>query len=822
MAKYLIVGGVAGGATAAARLRRLDEKAEIIIFERGAYISYANCGLPYYIGGTIADRERLFVQTPESFGQRLNVDVRVKQEVISIQRDKKTITVKNLTDGSTYEEAYDKLVLSPGAEPIRPNLPGIQDEAIFTLRNVPDTDRVKQFIEKNKPRRAVIVGAGFIGLEMAENLHKLGIFVTIVEMSDQVMTPLDYEMAAEVHQHLKTKKVEFYLKDGISSFQRQNGKLICCLQSGRCLETDMAILSIGVKPESKLASDAGLAVSKQNGILVNEYLQTSDTDVYAVGDAISFPHPILKEPTITYLAGPANRQARFVADNIVAGNSRAYHGSISTAIAKVFDITVASTGVSEKVLRKAGIPYIASIVHGASHAGYYPDALPMTLKILFSPEKGVLYGAQLVGFDGVDKRADLLATVVQRGGTIYDLQEIEHSYAPPFSSAKDPVNIAGYAAENILRGFIKIKHWFDVVNFNPQKDILLDVRTADEFKLGTIEGAVNIPIDELRNRLSELDSSKEMLVFCGVGQRGYLAARILEQNGFQHVYNLSGGYKTWEHAIQKQGNEDIFANDIIGKDDHIYQSAPAEKIYVPAKTIAVDACGLQCPGPIMRLRKEMDNLQEGDEISITATDPGFLKDVPAWCQMTQNKLISINEERGKITAVIRKGGGDNAVTMLERGQNKTLVVFSDDLDRALASLVIANGAASTGKKVTMFFTFWGLNVIKKVQKPKVKKDFMGKMFSLMLPGSSKGLGLSKINMLGMGAKMMRMRMKAKQVDSLESMLQQAVDSGIQLIACQMSMDVMGVDKEELIEGVTVGGVATYLQETEQASLNLFI
>ena len=406
MTKYVIIGGVAGGATTAARLRRLDEHAEVIMFERGPHISYANCGLPYYIGGTISEREKLLVQTPESFRARLNVDVRVMQEVTQINRKEKTVKIRNHQTGKNYTESYDKLVVSPGAEPVKPPIPGINDPAIFTLRNVQDTDRIKSFCDEKKPRRAVVIGAGFIGLEMAENLHKLGMDVTIVEMASQVMAPLDYEMAAEVHQHLKTKKVEFYLKDGVSAFARNNNQLQVQLQSGRQIDTDLVILSIGVRPETKLAKEAGLELAENGGIKVNSYLQTNDPDIYALGDAIAFPHPVTGKYVNTYLAGPANKQGRLVADNIVLGNNRQYKGAIATAIAKVFDITVASTGLSAKALKREGIEYISNIIHGSSHAGYYPGALPYTLKILFQPKTGKLYGAQMIGYEGIDKRID--------------------------------------------------------------------------------------------------------------------------------------------------------------------------------------------------------------------------------------------------------------------------------------------------------------------------------------------------------------------------------------------------------------------------------
>lgn len=823
MAKYLIVGGVAGGATVAARLRRVDEKSEIVLFERGEYISYANCGLPYYIGDTINEREKLFVQTPESFYARFKVDVRTNNEVLSIDRKKKSVEVKNLKTNETYTESYDKLVLSPGANPIKPPIPGIDSENIFILRNVPDTDQIKTYVTEQKPQRAVIVGAGFIGLEMAENLHHLGIMTTIVEMADQVMNVLDFEMAAEVHQHLKTKNVEFYLKDGVAAFSKdKNGKIVVKLNSGKEIHTDMVVLSIGVKPELDLPKGAGLDCGKF-GMLTNEYLQTNDPDIYALGDAVEVLNPLIGKSMIIPLAGPANKQGRIVADNMVFGNKRTYKGTIGTAIAKVFDLTVGSTGASEKILKRENIPYIANITHGSSHAGYYPDALPLSLKLIVSPDTGKVLGAQVVGYEGVDKRIDVIASFIKCGMTIYDLQEMEHAYAPPFSSAKDPANIAAFSMENIINGTVKVVHWHELDDMK-NNALLVDVRTADEFALGTIEGAVNIPVDNLRDKLDDIPKNKKVIIFCGVGLRGYVACRILYQNGFDDVYNLSGGYKTYEHVSQKQSNEDIFGKDFIGNDDMIYQSDPDKK--GDSKIIQVDACGLQCPGPIMKLKNEMANLQRGDILKITASDPGFFKDVKAWSEVTGNMLLSVNSEKGKIYAEIEKGHGA-AVKSNSHGSdlthNKTLVVFSDDFDRALASFVIANGALSMGKEVTMFFTFWGLNIIKKNRKPRgVKKDFMGKMFGMMLPDNSKKLKMSKMNMNGLGTSMMRSRMKSKGVDSLELMISQALEAGVKLVACQMSMDMMGVDEKELIDGVVVGGVATYLQEADKSNMNLFI
>lgn len=821
MQKYVIVGGVAGGATTAARLRRMDEKAQIIMFEKGSYISYANCGLPYYIGDVINERDRLFVQTPESFKARLNVDVRVDSEVLAIDRKAKLVKVVNLKTGEEYSESYDKLLLSPGAEPVKPPIPGIEDEAILTLRNVPDTDRIKDYLKDHKVEKAVVVGGGFIGLEMAENLHQLGLAVTIVEMADQVMAPLDFEMAAEVHQHLKDKRVGLLLNDAVAAFKRDAGGLVVQMQSGKTLQADLVILSIGVRPDSKLAADAGLDLANNKAILVNSHLQTSDPDIYAVGDAIALPNPITKKTMSTYLAGPANKQGRIAADNMVFGNKESYCGSINTAIAKVFDLTVAATGVSEKALKQEGLPYIASIVHASSHAGYYPDALSLSVKITFEPESGRLLGGQVLGYDGVDKRIDMLAQTIKREGTVYDLMEIEHAYAPPFSSAKDPVNVAGLVADNIIKGRVRIIHWDEISALDLSQTALLDVREPEEHALGSIEGAININVDELRKRLDEVPRGKKLVLFCRTGHRSYFACRILMQNGFNEVYNLSGGYMTYKNANQQQGNENAFAGESTHKDEQLQQNDQPKSAAPSGKIIEADACGLQCPGPIMRLKQEMDKLANGDQLRITATDQGFAKDVPAWCQMTGNTMVEVRQEGRKIIATIQKGGAQE-ISSTAAGKNKTMIVFSDDLDRVLASFVIANGAATTGKKVTMFFTFWGLNVIKRKDSPKLKKDFMGKMFGMMLPSSSKGLGLSKINFAGLGPVMMRQRMKDKNVDSLEMMIRQAQMAGVQMIACQMSMDIMGVQAEELIDGVKIGGVATYLAEAEQANINLFI
>lgn len=571
MARVLIVGGVAGGASTAARLRRMSETAEIVLFERGDYISYANCGLPYYIGGVITDRNRLFVQTAAAFSSRFAVDVRVGTEVTSIDRGPKTVSTRVVSSGRVAVEQYDSLVLSPGAEPVKPPIPGIDHEGIFTLRSVPDTDRIKEYIERKRPRRAAVVGAGFIGLEMAENLHHLGMEVTIVEMAEQVMTPLDFEMAAEVHQHLKSKNVEFYLKEAVASFGARSGRILLTLSGGPELTADMVILGIGVRPESTLAKAAGLVTGKRGGIVVNQFLQTSDPDIYALGDAIEFPNPVTGRPANTYLAGPANKQARVVADNIALGNTRRYRGAIATAVAKVFDLTVAATGLSEKALRSENVAFMSSITHSGSHAGYYPGAAPMSIKLVFSPDGGKILGAQIVGYEGVDKRIDVIAAVLQAGGTVQDLAEMDHAYAPPYSAAKDPVNVAGCAAENALDGLVKPVQWSYVAARDPAATYLLDVREPKEFDAGFIPGAVNIPLNSLRARMHEVPKDRKVIVYCGVGLRAYVACRILTQHGYSDVFNLAGGWKTWDFVNRHQANEGIFRHDVIGNDGDIRQ-----------------------------------------------------------------------------------------------------------------------------------------------------------------------------------------------------------------------------------------------------------
>lgn len=837
MAKYVIVGGVAGGAGTAARIRRLDERAEITVFERGEYVSYANCGLPYYAGGVISERSRLFIMTPAKFREALNIETKTLHEVVSINRADKTVRVRSLRDGAEFDQEYDTLILSPGAAPVRPPIPGIDDPAILSLRSVSDIDAIKAKIDGPNARRAVVVGGGFIGLEMAENLSERGLAVSVVEALDQVMNVIDYDMASIVQQHLRDKGIRLHLKDGVAAFERKGSYLSVRLSSGMSLDADIVILSIGVRPDTRLAREAGLDLAPNGAIKVDRYFTTSDPSIRALGDAIEFASPILGDAITVPLAGPANKQARLCADNAVKGNARPYGGTIATSVAKVFDLTVASTGLTGKSLERAGLPFAEAVTHAGSHAGYYPKALQLTVKALYHPETGKIWGAQAVGYDGVDKRIDVVSAFIQKGGTMRDLAEFEQAYAPPYSSAKDPLNMLGFIAENAMSGLSKTVTWRDVEALKERGAFLLDVRSGEEFALSPMPNAVNIPHTEIRARLAEIPRDRTVLVNCAIGLRGYLAERVLRENGWTDVANLAGGHKTWFAATSERallsgpradavaGNASVGFADraaIVSSDDGSPRRPMGEK------SVELDACGLQCPGPIISLKKEIDSLSAGDRVRVRATDPGFSRDVKSWCALTGNELVSLDSTGGLIEAVIEKGARDerrngppSASQAAPISNGATFIVFSNDMDKALASFVLANGAAATGKSVTMFYTFWGLSVLRK-KKRGVKKDIMGRMFGMMLPKDMKSLSLSSMNFAGLGPAMMKSRMKAKKVDQLESMFAQARLAGVRMVACQMSMDIMGISAEELLDGVEIGGVATYMEAATASGVNLFI
>ena len=689
--KVVIVGGVAGGATAAARLRRLDEQAEIILLERGEYISFANCGLPYYIGEVIQERDKLLVQTPEAMRARFNIDVRVQSEVTAVHPDRKAITV-NSQDRGQYEETYDYLLLSPGAKPIRPNLPGIDSSRIFTLRNIPDTDRIKAFVDREGSRRAVVVGGGFIGVEIAENLKERGLEVSLTEAAPHILPPFDSDMAVLVERELEENGIQLFLGDGVASFQEQADGLAVTLQSGKVLAADLVILAIGVVPETAFLSGSGIALGRRGHILVNDCLETSQAGIYAVGDAIEVIDFVSGQPAAIPLAGPANKQGRIAADNI-AGLSSQFKGSQGTAILKVFTLTAAATGNNERMLQRLGVACHAAIVHPNSHAAYYPGALPLTIKLLFD-DAGRILGAQAIGLDGIDKRIDVIATVIRLKGTVRDLTELELAYAPPYSSAKDPVNMVGFVAEDILSGLSDVFTYEQLASFDRQGTILLDVRTEMEFENGHLPDAINIPVDDLRRRLSDLDKDKLILTYCQVGVRGYIASRILSQNGFR-VKNLTGGYKS---AVAQLAEPPATPSGIVlDTETQVMRQAPVSRV----AHCTLNATGLACPGPLMRVKASMDEMDEGQVLEITASDPGFFADIGAWCQRTGNRLIEVRKEKGLVLASVEKIGQNSASQPLMAAagkDNKTIIVFSGDFDKAMAAFIIANGAASMGKR----------------------------------------------------------------------------------------------------------------------------
>ena len=651
MEKIIIVGGVAGGASAAARLRRLREDLEITVLERGPFVSFANCGLPYYIGHVIKEEKRLKLMTPKRFLDRFNINIKIDHEAKSIDKSNKKITVQNLANGEVIILDYDYLILSPGAAPIVPPFAGINDVPIFTLRNIPDSNKIKQHIENNDIKHATVIGGGFIGLEMAENLRHRGIKVKIVEMLDQVMDSLDKEIAQFVHQELLLNGVCLQLEDPVDSFKvGREGKFYVVPKSGVSIKTDMIILAIGVKPENLLAKETGLDIGPKGHIVVDEQMRTSDPSIFAVGDAIQIKNFITKQSTGVPLAGPANKQGRIVAD-VIAGRNSKYNGVLGASVVKVFDLTVASVGLSEKKLIQTDIKYEKVYIHPNNHAGYYPGAEPITLKLIFEIPSGRVLGAQAVGGSGTEKRIDVISTVIKFNGTVFDLEELELTYAPPYSSAKDPVNMAGFVASNVLRGDMPIWHWHDIDKIKADNNFILDVRTTGEFQVGTIDGAVNISDLELRKRLDEVPKDRNIYVFCEVGFRAYLATRFLSQMGY-HVKNLSGGYKLFKTA--KATTEEIAAE--CGVSEDIIEEFVEKKQKITDDYIEVDTSGLACPGPLNALIKSLKILPENKKLKIYATDPGFKASVEAYAKLNEAvKLLSLGKEEGRIVAILEKG-----------------------------------------------------------------------------------------------------------------------------------------------------------------------
>ena len=809
MKKVLIVGGVAGGASTATRLRRLDENLEIIIFEKGEYVSFANCGLPYHIGEVIENRESLLVQTPESLKARFNLDVRVNSEVIEVNGEDKKVKVKT-KNGEEYEENFDFLVLSPGAKPLFPSIKGIESNKIFTLRNINDMDKIKAEIKNSNIKKATVVGGGYVGVETAENLKHLGIDTTLIEAAPHILAPFDSEISNVLEFELVNNGLKLMTSEKVVEFLEAENEIIIKLESGKTVTTDIVILSIGVSPDTKFLQNSGINLGEKGHILVNENLETNLKGVYALGDSILVKNYLTNQDVAIPLAGPANRQGRIVAENIVGRNEK-YKGSLGTAIVKIFELTAASTGLNERTLKQLNIPYEKIYLHPNNHAAYYPGASPISIKALYNKENKQILGAQALGVSGVDKFIDVIATSIKFKATIDDLSELELAYAPPFLSAKSPANMLGFIGQNIEDALLEQVFMEDLKNYNEKENIILDVREELELIGGKFDNSINIPLSELRKRYNELPKDKEIWTYCAVGLRGYITSRFLSQKGYK-VKNLAGGIKSREKVILKAKEEENVNkenNSNIGKEEDY-----------------LDLSGLSCPGPLVKIKEKIDKLQENEELKVKVSDPGFYNDIQAWSKVTKNPLLSLDKKDGLTYATLQKGKTSKVIEknhenmIIEDKSNMTMVVFSGDLDKAIAAFIIANGALTMGKKVTMFFTFWGLSILKK--KNLSKKNFIEKMFAMMLPKNSEDLPVSKMNFFGIGAKMIRSVMKKKNIMSLEELIKKAIDSGVNITACTMSMDVMGINKEELIDGINYGGVGQYLGEAEKSSNNLFI
>lgn len=791
--KTVIIGGGAAGASCAARLRRLDEHAEILIIEKTNEISIANCGLPYYVSNVISERDNILVSTPKKFKNWFNIDVKLNNEVVKINREEKTIQLSN-----NEIISYDKLVLTQGASPIIPNFNGMDKNKVFSVRTLNDADKIKEFIKNNNSKKAVVIGGGFIGIEMAENLKELGLETTLVELSDQILAPVDIEIAKVAQNTMLEEGINLILSDGVKEFE--GNKII--LNSGNSVEFDIVIMAIGVRPEISLAKDSGLETGR--GIIVNDFLQTSDENIYAAGDSTETKDFVSNTNTLIPLAGPANRQGRIIADNICGLNST-YKKSQGSSVIKIFDLTIASVGNNEKQLKQKEIPYWKTYTFSRSHAGYYPNSSLVLFKLLFD-NNGKILGAQAVGEDGVEKRIDVISSIMRLNGTVQDMIDSELCYAPPYSSAKDPVNILGMNADNILKGLVKPAYFEDL-----EDGYLIDVRPEISYKTNTIPNSINIPIDKIREKINEIPKDKKVILFCNTGYTSYCASRILLQNGFNNVYSLMGGFEFYREQTKQTIKKPLQAVSVSNN----------KPLTSNSNIIKIDACGLQCPGPIMKVSENLKNAQDGELFEITSTDKGFKSDIGAWCESTGNSLIDLRVENKKIYATVQKGKSEKGKTLTTEQNGQTIVVFSNDLDKVLASFIIANGAKASGKDVTMFFTFWGLNVLRK-SNVNVKKGLIDSLFGLMMPKGADKLTLSKMNMGGIGSEMMKWVMKNKNIATLSELIQQAQNNGIKFIACNMSMDVMGIKEEELIDGVEIGGVAKYITESNHANSNLFI
>lgn len=806
--KVIVIGGVAGGATCATRLKRLKSDTQVKIYERDYYISYANCGIPYYIGG-IVKRENLFVIKPEEMKKKNDIDVFVRHEVLRIDPKNKKILVRNLETLEEFEDSYDFLVLSPGASPIKPKLKGIESEKIFTLRTISDADNIIKEIENGK-KEVTVVGGGFIGIEVTENLVKRGLKVNLVEALPQVLSFIDKDLIFYVHDELEKNGVNLYLGSKVVEF-KENGKIETILDNGEGVTSDFVIFSIGVKPEVNLAKEAGITIGETGGILVNEKMQTSDPYIYAIGDAVEIVNYISQTKTRVPLAGPTHKQARVAADNILGLNSK-YLGSMGTAIVKVFNVVASSTGLNTETLEKLGIDYKFECLSSFKHAGYYPDAYPLFLKVFYESKTGKLLGGQAVGYDGVDTIINSLATSLRFGAKITELKDVDFAYSPQFGHAKNPLNIISTMAEDDLSNLAPKITIFELDEFIKNGAILIDVREVDETIAHKLPNSINIPLGELKKRINELDKSKTYIICCTKGQRAYNALRIFLDNGFKAMY-LSGGLTFYDSCFKKEKIEK-------------FPIKKEEKLDKIEDVFKIDAKGLSCPGPLMKLKEALDKTKESAIIEIEATDPGFYRDIQSYCESKNLSLISLEKDK-VIKAVIKKGEVKETPYNKEEKVTKednslSIILFSNDFDKVMASLIIGNGALSMGKKVSIFCTFWGLNILRKDYKVQVKKNFVEKMFGIMMPRGAKKLTLSKLNMLGVGTKMMKGIMKKYNVYTPDELLNSFIKSGGKVIACTMTMSLMGIKKEELIDGVEEGGVGTYLSFAEKSGINLFI
>ncbi|GIG54104.1 FAD-dependent oxidoreductase [Demequina activiva] len=834
--KIVVVGGVAAGASVAARARRLDETAQIIVLERGHHVSFANCGLPYHVGEVITERSRLILQTPESLREALDLDVRLGTEVIAIDRSSRTVALRDTDTGEETTESYDALALCMGAEAVRPPLPGIDHPTVHVLRRIGDMDRIKARLDaalaaqragRRGVVRAVVVGAGYIGLEMAENLHHRGVKVDVVELSDQILPPVDHEIAAPVEQHLTARGIGLHLSTAAAAFRplsgeggdgEQDERVAVELDSGTTIDADLVILAAGVKPAVALAAEAGLELGPRGGIAVDTHMRTSDPHVWAAGDAVETPHPVLPGTHLNPLAGPANRQARVAAENI-CGRDTEYRSTQGTSIVKVFDMVAGGTGATARQLDAAGVAYRVVHLHPSGHAGYYPGTAMMHIKLLFAPTDGRVLGAQACGFDGVDKRLDLFAMAIRAGLTVYDLEEQELAYAPPFGSAKDPVNMAGFVAANVLRGDLSLWYAQDYPA-GTAGTRLVDVRTPEEYDLWHIPGAQSVPLATLRDAIADWDRTTPVRLYCAVGFRSYLAHRILVQTGFEDVATLSGGSTTFKHV--HHGGESSEAQPPMESYAEHVSVASAVAAATGALT-DLDCTGLACPGPIMRLAAAMRTADAGDEIRVTVSDPGFALDGPAWASKNGHTLVSMEPQGPGYVATFRKGGTAPVTSSSAPGPAKTsMVVFSGDLDKVLAAFIIANGALAMGQDVSMFFTFWGLNALRREDPPPRERTAMERMFGAMMPRGADKLTLSQMHMAGAGTAMIRRVMRQHDVQPLPELVAAAQAGGARLIGCTMTMDLLGIAQSDLIEGVELGGVATFLGEAQESGSTLFI